>query len=163
MCGTVGDALSLDVGKTFYDALTKKISNVVDGVAAQDVATKAQVDAVSIGAGDLPTVGGGDNDKSLYVVAGVWATQTIVQAQALLNLPADADSDITTLQSDVTTAEADIVALKKLQEVAVIEFTTTNTATPGDILQTVSAGWEESNLSKIVPTIQKRTAAATTI
>ncbi len=69
-----------------WDALTKRIQNLAAGTAASHAITKAQLDAATIAAGDLPAVTGADNDKSLWVVSGAWAIRTPTQARVHLGL-----------------------------------------------------------------------------
>lgn len=69
-----------------WDAENRRIESMSAGVAATDGATKGQLDAASIAAGNLPVVSSADNDKSLWVVAGAWAVRTPAQARVHLAL-----------------------------------------------------------------------------
>jgi len=69
-----------------WDALSKKIQNLAAGTVSTDAVNKSQLDASIIAAGNLPAVNSGDNDKSLWVVAGAWAIRTPTQARTHLGL-----------------------------------------------------------------------------
>lgn len=83
----VSGAERLELGiSSHWDAENLRIENLAVGVAASDAVTKAQLDAISVAAGSLPVVGTGDNDKSLWVVSGVWTIRTPSQARTHLGL-----------------------------------------------------------------------------
>jgi hypothetical protein len=73
-------------GSGHWAGLAHRIQNLSAGVAGTDAVTKAQLDAISVAAGDLPVVSSADNDKSLWVVAGAWAIRTPSQARTHLGL-----------------------------------------------------------------------------
>lgn len=69
-----------------WDARSRIIKSVTDGVAANDACTKGQLDLAVIGGGDLPIVGAPDSDSGLFVNSGAWATRTPAQSRAHLGL-----------------------------------------------------------------------------
>jgi len=73
-------------GNGQWDGLNKRLENIDVGTDADHAVTKAQLDAASVAAGNLPVVGAGDNDKSLWVVSGAWSIRTPSQARTHLGL-----------------------------------------------------------------------------
>lgn len=79
--------LAVAVGTGQWDAVTKRIESLADGVADTDMATKGQLDAiVAASPSNLPAVSGADNDDGLFVVGGAWAKRTPAQARTHLGL-----------------------------------------------------------------------------
>jgi len=88
------ETLDVILGGTFlalggggqWDGENRRLENLAVGAAASHAVTKSQLDAVSVAAGNLPVVSSADNDKSLWVVAGVWTIRTPAQARTHLGL-----------------------------------------------------------------------------
>jgi len=98
---TAAERLELNVGTGQWDGESRRIQSLADGVDAQDAVNKGQLDGVAMGSGNLPVVGAGDNDKSLWVVAGAWAIRTPTQARVHLGLATSAVLNAGTGASEV--------------------------------------------------------------
>jgi len=107
MSASLGDGPGMGLnGGGEWDAESLKITTLADGVDANDIATKSQLDALSI-AGGLPSVTAGDNDSSLWVVSGAWAVRTPVQARAHLGLGTAALLDFGTAANELAIFDGD--------------------------------------------------------
>ena len=109
---TAAASITLDATNN-WDAQGNRIVNVADGQAAQDAATKAQLDAVVAAAGNVPTPGNpADNNKLLKANAGTfgWGPDISTFGEDLID-SADAAAARTTLdaQEDVMTTNGDLV------------------------------------------------------
>jgi hypothetical protein len=98
---TAAERLELNVGTGQWDGESRKIQAVADGVASSDAVNKGQLDAVVMASGNLPVVGAGDNDKSLWVVSGAWDIRTPAQARVHLGLGTAAQLDAGSGASEV--------------------------------------------------------------
>lgn len=74
-------ALVLDVTTAQYTAASKRITNLAAPTTGSDAARLTDVQNAEITAGNLPTVGAGDNDSVLMVVAGAWAVTSETDAK----------------------------------------------------------------------------------
>lgn len=84
-----------------WDGESRRLQNLLPGVASADAMTKGQLDAASIAFGNLPVVSAADNDKSLAVVAGAWAVRTPSQMRTHLGLGTAAVLDVGTAANKV--------------------------------------------------------------
>ena len=79
-------ALLLDVTTNQYTAGSKRITNLAAPTTGSDAARLTDVQTAEITAGNLPTVGTGDNDSVLMVVSGAWAVTSEADAKTAWSL-----------------------------------------------------------------------------
>ena len=103
-----------------FDANGVKITGLAAPTVSGDAVTKAYADALAVAAGNLPTVGTGDNGSLLLVSAGSWATTSSAAvsstqiATGAVTTAKVADLAITTAKLDdagVTTAKINDAAV----------------------------------------------------
>ena len=97
----VTGAECLEASGGVWQGEARRIESLLPGVAGTDAATKSQLDAAVIASGNLPVVTAADNDKSLWVVGGVWTIRTPAQARVHLGLGTAASFDAGTLAGNV--------------------------------------------------------------
>lgn len=80
-------ATGLELGEDMqWDAASKRIESLSAGAVDTDVVVKSQLDAVTAGPNNLPSVTGADNDDGLFVVSGAWAKRLPANCRTSLML-----------------------------------------------------------------------------
>lgn len=132
---TANDALTLDSSDSKFDADSKVIKNVANGVADNDAVNKSQLDAAEVAAGNVTTPEDpGDDGKFLKAGGGAWdwvditiadvsdgattgkallADETAADARTTLGLASGATTTVgTAAEEDVGTNTGDVVQLE---------------------------------------------------
>lgn len=73
-------------GTDVWDGKNKEITNLGEPLAPHSAIRQMDLAAAIIATGNLPAVTVGDNDSSLFVVAGAWTIRTLAQIKTLLGL-----------------------------------------------------------------------------
>lgn len=84
-----------------WDGENRRIENAAAATGAAHAVIKSQLDAASVAAGNLPVVSAADNDKSLWVVGGVWAIRTPAEARTHLGLGTAALANVGTAANQI--------------------------------------------------------------
>jgi len=111
--------LGLTTAGTEWDADSKRISNAAAGTASTDLVTKAQLDAVVVTSGNVPTPGNpADNGKALVASAGSYSwtqlsTASLSETFSAYSLTVldDADANAAKATLEVTTASTGSMVL----------------------------------------------------
>ena len=136
-----------------YDAQSKIIKDIADGVDPQDAATRAQLDAAVVAAGNVPNPADpGDDGKSLIANAGTWAwgaasvvvaniTNTVAFMKTFLLSPSSADA-LTNLGVIATRAQA--LGTASIEDAGVVD---------GNVPQMDATGYPVADGSQITDVI----------